>query len=455
MRQLRPRLAPPLLLNPLRRRVPPRGGFPSLGGGFPVFGHLPAIATDFLGLLRRGERELGPMFWLDGGFGRSTLQCLLPEAFTLFKNKVTTSTYLQKDFFELFGVALIAQDGPPHHHMRSAMNAPFLPKGLSASELGAVFADIIERRIASWPTRGEVRILAETRELVLSLMFRMLGVPEAELSAWRTQYEEFMLLAINIPYDVPGSPRRRGRRARAWLRDRLSAFIEHARAHPEAPGLLTMLVHARDENGATLSHEELVDNLRLLVLAGHETSASTMAWMIAKLAERPDVWDKLSAEAAAAGELPRTPKELRRFPYAEAVFRETLRLHPPVTTDARRATVDFELGGYAITAGMQVSIPILALSRHPSVYDRPDEFVPERWLDRGDAISPMELVQFGGGPHFCLGYHVAWLEIVQVALCLALVLGRHGTRPRLVGPPPAPRYLPLLHPAASTRIQFA
>src|SRR5262245_32782815 len=130
MRHLRPGFDRPLLLNPLRRRVSARDGFPALGGAFPVVGHLPAIATDFLGLLRRGEREHGPLFWLDGGFGRTMLQAVLPDAFTLFKNKVTTSTYLQKDFYELFGVALIAQDGPAHHHMRSAMNAPFLPRGL-------------------------------------------------------------------------------------------------------------------------------------------------------------------------------------------------------------------------------------------------------------------------------------------------------------------------------------
>jgi cytochrome P450 len=450
-----PRVSPPLWLNPLHRSAPSRDGFPAFAGAFPLIGHMPAIATDYLGLMRRAERELGPMFWLNLGFGFSTLHVVSADAFGLFKNKVTTSTYLQERLFDLFGVSVIAQDGAVHHHMRSAMNAPFLPRGLSSSELGAVFADQIERRVRSWPERGEVRILAETRELVLGLMFRMLGVPESELSAWRTHYEEFMMLAINLPFDLPGSPRRRGLKARAWLRERLFAFIQEARRQPDAPGLLTMLVHARDEHGATLSDEELIDNLRLLVLAGHETSASTMAWMVAHLAERPDVWERLVAEASAAGTLPRTPKELRQFPYAEAVFRETLRLHPPVSNDSRRAVVDFELGGRTVPAGTQLTIPIIQLSRLPSLYERPDEFVPERWLGRAEALTPMELVQFGGGPHFCLGYHLAWMEIVQFTVALALALKSRNLRPQLMGPPPKPRYLPLLHPESGTRIRFA
>src|SRR6266542_1572349 len=170
-----PRVAPTLWLNPLHRRARSRDGFPAFAGAFPLIGHMPAVATDYLGLLRRAERELGPMFWLDLGFGIRSLHVVAPAAFGIFKNKVTTSTYLQDQLPDLFGVSVIAQDGPVHHHRRSAMNAPFLPRGLSSSELGAVFADMIERRVRTWPARGELRILAETRELVLGLMFRMLG----------------------------------------------------------------------------------------------------------------------------------------------------------------------------------------------------------------------------------------------------------------------------------------
>jgi cytochrome P450 len=443
-----------MILNPLRRRVVERRGFPIAPGAFPAVGHLPAIATDFLGLVRSAERDLGQFFWLDGGFGTDNLACTDPEVFSIFRNKVTTSTYLQGLLPDLFGISIIAQDGPVHRHMRSAMDAPFLPRGLTAASVGPLLSNLIDRRVHAWRERGEIQILAETRELVLAVMFRLLGVPETNLSAWRERYEDLMLLSINIPLDFPGFPRRRGLLARAWLDERMLEFIRRAREQPGAEGFLPAIVAGRDEGGAGLSDAELVDNLRLLVLAGHETSASTMAWMLIMLAQRPDVWERLADEAVAAGAIPQSPKELRAFPYTEAVFRETLRLHPPVASDARTALVDFELAGRPVKKGDRVMISIIHLSRDPATYDRADEFVPDRWLNRSEPPSALELIQFGGGPHFCLGYHLAWMEIVQFGVAVALALRARSLRPKLVGAPPKMRYLPLLHPSANTRIAF-
>lgn len=443
-----------LILNPLRRRVRELRGFPLFPGSFPGVGHLPAIASDYLGLIRKAERDVGKFFWLKSGAVIENLNCLDPEVFTIFKNKVTTSTYLQGMLPDLFGTSLIAQDGPVHYHMRSAMNAPFLPRGLTAAEVGPLLAGMIERRIFEWREKGQVTVLAETREMVLAIMFRLLGVPETNLSAWREHYENFMLLALNLPLDVPGSPRRRGVRARDWLDEQCLQFIHRARQNPDDEGLLPALVAGRDERGTGLSDRELLDNIRLLVLAGHETSASTMAWMVIMMAQRPEVWDAVCAEATAAGGIPQSPKELRAFPYAEAVFRETLRLHPPVATDSRRVLSDFELGGRTVRQGENVTISIMHFARDPDSYDRPDEFLPERWLGRNEAVSATELVQFGGGPHFCLGYHLAWMEIVQFAVALALVMKGRDLRPALVGPPPKIRYLPLLHPSPKTKIAF-
>lgn len=446
-----------MILNPLDRHAKQLNGFPVLPGAFPVVGHLPSIATDYLGLLRHAERTLGSFFQVDSGFGRMQLTCVDPDVFTIFKNKVTTSTYLLEFLPDLFGISLISQDGAPHRHMRSAMDTPFLPRGLTAAEVGPLVAEIIDRRVRSWRDGRSgkgVRILAETREMVLAIMFRLLGVPETNLDEWREHYEEFMLLAVNVPFDLPGLPQRRGKKARAWLDEHLLEFIRDARAQPKASGLLAALVAGRDDGGTELTERELIDNLRLLVLAGHETSASTMAWMVIELADRPEVWNAVVAEAKAAKSIPQSPKEIRALPYTEAVFRETLRLHPPVAFDARRATADFELAGRTIPAGEMVNLPIVHLSRHPSQYESPDSFLPERWTKKQTTISPLEMVQFGGGPHFCLGYHLAWMEIVQFGAALALAMDERGLRPRVVGPRPKEVYLPLLHPSAKTRIAF-
>jgi cytochrome P450 len=444
-------------LNPAASRVAKRAGFPVLPGGFPVLGHLPATALDELRLLREAERTIGPCFYWHQGFGAWQLVCMLPEAFTFFRNKVTDSEYIreQAGIAELFGDGLLAHDGETHRHLRSAMQGSFQPKGLAEANVGDTVAGVVERRVRSWVKKGELRLLAETRDLALDVMFRLVGVDEQEIGEWRRDYEDLMLLAINVPKSVPGSPRNRGSRAKLRLDARLSRIIAHTRAkgaNGEARGLLASLLASRDEDQNPLTERELVDNLRLVFLAGHETSATTMAWMVAHLSDRPDVWRRLRDEARAAPDLPRTPRALRDFPYAEAVFRETLRLHPPVARDARRAIVDFELAGRTVPRGTVLTIPILVLSRDPDLYPLPDEFRPERWLGRTDSPSPLEMVQFGGGPHFCLGYHLAWMELVAFAAALGRELPEGG--PRLVGSFPKPVYFPLLHPDASTRARF-
>ena len=443
-------------LNPLATRIEKRGGIPILPGAFPLVGHLPAVLVDELGLLRDAQRRVGPLFYWSLGYQDWQLNYAGTGAFNLFKNKLVNSSFMREGHIrELFGDGLIAHDGAVHQHLRSAMNGPFLPKGLTAADVGPLLADIVERRVRSLLGRRHVRMLPETRELALEAMFRLVGVEERETTEWRKRYEQLMLLAIALPKEIPGSPGWLGMRARNWLNGRLQTMIERVRKSGDEQGLLPALLRSRDEEGRTLSDAELVDNLRLIFLAGHETSATTMAWMIAHLATDHGVWRKLRQEAMDAPDLPRSPKELKNFPYAEAVFREALRLHPPVAHDARRSLEEFELEGYTVPKGVNLGIPIILLSRDPELYPDPDKFIPERWtakLGTADRMTPLEMVQFGGGPHFCLGYHLAWMEIVQFAVALARNLPAHG--PRLEAEFPAPRYLPLHHPAASCEARF-
>lgn len=441
-------------LNPLARRPAERLGFPVMRGSFPVLGHLPALRTDALGLFRLAERELGPHFWIDSGFGQRMLHCIQPDVFSVFKTRSGSSGYLADQYGMLFTGTIFVLDGEAHQHIRSAMSSPFAPRGLTDAAVGDVIASIVERRVRTFVGR-EVPILQETREAALEVMFRIVGIRDPDLTTWRRRYEDLAFLLLRFPFDFPGSPTRRGVAARTWLDDRLGVLVRAARVDEADTGLLATLSRARDDDGRPLDERELVTNLRILLLAGHETSASTMAWLTTHLARRPDIWDRLCAEAEAAGELPRTPREARSFPLAEAVFREALRLYPPVITDARRVVSSFELAGRTIPEGVLAGIPILHLSRSPAQYDRPDEFDPDRWLGREQPPTPLELIQFGGGPHFCLGYHLAWLEIVQFTAALALHLGRRGLRPRLAGAPPEMRYLPLLHPPKETRVVFS
>lgn len=441
-----------LWLNPLNRRHRRQSGFSRLAGAFPLLGHVPAMASDLLGLLRHAERNLGSLFWLDTGAGHDELFCMKRCVFDAFKNGQLSTDSLRGISPEFFGESLLVFDGAPHRHMRAAMNPPFTPKGLGDAEMGDFLAAAVERRVRRWVGQRGIRVLTETRALALGLIFGMMGVAERELGEWERRYKAFIGYLIPLPIDLPGFPRWHARRARQWIDERLGYIIDAARA-PGASGLVAKLVRGRDDAGLQLSDQELLDNLRLLAVAGHHTTAATTAWMAAELAQHPEVWRALCEEADGQ-EVPRSPQELRRFPYAEAVFREALRLHPPLAINRRRAVEDFELAGATVPRDTVVAMPILHLLRDPDLYPRPDEFLPERWLHRPGPPSALELAPFGGGAHFCLGYHVAWMECVQFAVALVRALAPKAKRPQLDGPPPQVRYFPLPHPSPGLRLRF-
>jgi cytochrome P450 len=446
---------PRLLLNPLARRLVLRDGIPIMRGAFPSVGHLPALFGGMLEFVRAAERDAGPLFWVDLGFGNKVLCHAHRDAWDLFKNKSMTSAHVLDAPVELLGAgSLIGADGPAHARVRGALNPTFSPSGITSLELGPAFADMITARLATWPSRGTFGLLGETREMVLALMFRMMGVSSSELSEWRHHYERTMYLVFDMP-DIPGSPRWIGKRSRRWLDGRIRGLLADARARPSAPGLLNALVGARDAEGQPLEEGQLVDNLRLILLAGHETSASTMAWATAVCATRDDVWSALCEEALAASDVPRAPAELKAFPYAEALFRESLRMYPPVPLNMRRVSAPLELAGRSVPVGADMLIPVLHLGRDATTYPEPDRFDPERWIRKRTPPSPAELGQFGSGPHFCMGYHVAWMEIVQYLVALARVLAPKRLRPRLAGRFPEPRYIPLMHPAGDPLIRIS
>jgi cytochrome P450 len=429
-------------------------------GYLPMLGHVPALLADLPGLLASGAKE-GPLFWMNMGRDRWVLTSTHEDCFAILRNKETSSAILSEMAGEAvagnpLGRSLLILDGAAHRRARGAMNAPFTPRGMTAAGMGHAIAEVVAARVAGWSHEKSVPIATETREIAIDVIFRALGIPLEDLREWRIKFEEMLTLAIPVIGKLPGSGGWRARRARVFVDDRLREIVRASRARPAGESLVAGLVHGRDDEGQSLDENELIENLRLLVIAGHETTASTMAWAALHLAARPALWDRLVEEARRGERPPITPEELSQFPLAEGIFRESLRMHPPATLDVREVIAPVELFGRTITPGTLVALGIFGLSRNPVRYPRPDVFDPDRWVSAPKRPGPLETVPFGGGPHFCLGYHMAWLEAVHFIVAFARALGERGLRPTLGGASlPSPIWFPILRPPRSAAIRLS
>jgi cytochrome P450 len=191
----------------------------------------------------------------------------------------------------------------------------------------------------------------------------------------------------------------------------LDALIDERRRHPaERYDALSLLLSAEDPvTGDRLTDDELRDEARTLILAGHATTANAMVWSWILLARNPAVEERLHAEAAAANEGDPPFAHLAALAYARNVMRESMRIYPPAWLIGRQANRAVELaGGYHLPRGTTVFVCPLTLHRREALYREPQRFDPDRWL--GEEVPPFAYVPFGGGARRCLGEEFAWTE---------------------------------------------
>lgn len=234
-----------------------------------------------------------------------------------------------------------------------------------------------------------------------------------------------------LPPVLPTRYDREFRAASRALRGAVMDLISERRQSAEDRGdLLSMFMLARDEDtGETMSDEQLRDEVLTMLVAGHETTATVMSWVWAMLDQHPRVEEKLHAEldAVLAGRLP-TAGDVPRLGYARMVVEETMRLYPPAYVFSRAVKEDDVIGGFRIPGGTMVDLSPYVTHRHPDFWERPDEFLPERFAPEASAQRPRyAYFPFSGGPRQCIGNGFAMME---AQLILATVAQRY--RPRCV-----------------------
>lgn len=443
-------------IRDLRDRLSPceRDGFPVMKGHLPGLGHMPVLHWNAVDALRRAERELGPFVQVSFGFGQWRLLCLGAETFDLLRDRSLVSGGARDHLEYVLGNSLLTADGALHRHIRSAMSPTFSARGLSESTAAQVSLETVQRHARAFVEAGGGVVHAHMQAVALDVIFRIVGVDIDALEEWRAQYRRVLWGLIPLPFELPGSPRYFAFQATEWVNAGLRRLIRTASSE-DGSSMLHALVRARDEDGHPLSEAELVANLRVLFLAGHETTATTLTFALAHVAERPDLLRRLIDEVAAAGgEPPRSIADAKRLPLCEAVFREAVRLYGPAWVIGRRLTEGMTIRGTWLPAGTLFSLCPLLWGRDSNVYSNPDVFEPDRWIGKPSTPTPYELSQFGGGPHFCLGYHLSWLESVQYLASLAAALSDRKKTLRLAtAKVPRAVLFPATRPSPPARVE--
>ena len=232
---------------------------------------------------------------------------------------------------------------------------------------------------------------------------------------------------LHGPVLVPGAEGKKLREAVALLDAHVAKLIAERRAasseHRHAD-LLSRLLDARDEDtGEGMSDRQIRDEVLTLFVAGHETTATALAWVVYLLARHPKVYRAVEAEVDEVGPNP-TVADLGRLALTLRVFKEALRLYPPVPVFARQAYEDSELGGVRIEKHTPVMVPIYALHRKAEFWPSPDDFDPDRFLPENEAARhKLAWLPFSAGPRICIGNHFAMME-AQLVLCRMLYHAR-------------------------------
>ncbi|MFV8749644.1 cytochrome P450 [Nannocystaceae bacterium ST9] len=214
----------------------------------------------------------------------------------------------------------------------------------------------------------------------------------------------------------------------------------------ERDDILSMMISARYEDGSAMRKEDIRDELRTLLIAGHETTATTFACALEEIYRNDHVRERLLAELDGA---PESPEELAKLPYLSAVVDETLRLHPVVEMVLRRLRRPWRFAGYDLPEGVSVGVALSQVHQREDLYPDPRRFEPQRMIDRKP--GPFEFVPFGGGNRRCIG---AALSQYELRVALAVLLREWTLALREKEPVPIVRRGVALGPKTGVRLQM-
>jgi cytochrome P450 len=410
-------------------------------------------ARDPLGFLSGEQRRYGDIFSVRFPFFGRVVYVAHPDlvkaVFTgspsVFHAGEANATVLEP---ALGPHSVLTLDDEPHMRQRKLLLPPF--HGERVRRYEELIVEMTRQEMESWPIGEPFAMRPHTQRVTLAVIMRaVFGVhDEDRLRRFGRLIDDFSqrvgvitsfpMLRRNLG---PGSPWPRFLRSRKALDEFIYEEIRLRRAEPgheERDDVLSLLMGARDEDGNPMSDQELRDEMVTVLGAGHETTATGLAWAVERLVRNPAVLAKLRASLAAGEE-----------DYLGATVKETLRARPVIVDVARKLKAPAAIGGYELPAGQFVLPAIAALHYRGDLFPQPEEFRPERFL--ADQADNYAWIPFGGGVRRCIGAAFAEYE-------MNVVLRTILERAELSAPDPRPEKVKVrnitLAPGRGTRVRL-
>ena len=416
----------------------PKGGFFSAAGK--------ALRRDQLGFYEACAREYGDVVGLRAGPYRIRLiyhPDAIEEMLVTRAREFVKTPGVRRSLRPLLGEGLLLSEGDFWLRQRRLAQPAFHRQRVAG--YGAVMTEFAERHAAGWRDGAVVELHGEMMAVTQAIVGKTLfdadvsGDAHEAAGAAKVLAEDFgaRIARFTLPLWVPTPANLKARRAIRRLDAIVGRIISERRAGGEDRGdLLSMLVAAQDaDDGTRMTPRQLRDEVMTLFLAGHETTAVTLSWAWYLLAQHAEATARLEAELAQVlgGRAPAVA-DLPRLTYTAGVVSESLRLFPPAYALGRQALVASELGGHPVARGEIVLAPAWVIHRDRRWFDKPNEFLPERWDgDLAKRLPRFAYFPFGGGPRQCIGNAFALMEATLVLAAvaqrvrLALVPGQRVT----------------------------
>jgi cytochrome P450 len=419
--------------------------------GYPLIGNLWEAARDPLDFLARCRREYGDFVPLRFGARRVVLlnhpDYIEEVLVTQNRNFIKSPVY--RLMRPLIGNGLVTSEGTFWRRQRRLAQPAFHRERIAA------YADIMvaytERLLAGWQD-GDVRDVRDvmtqlTLQIVAKALFDADVTAEAAemgaaltvaLEASDAQFRSWLIL---LPEGIPVPTSLRVRRAVRRADAIVYGIISQRQRSGDDPGdLLSVLIQTHDEDdGSTMTAQQLRDEVMTLLQAGHETTANALTWIWYLLAQHPEVEGRLLAEVRAVlgGRSP-TVADIRQLEYTERVVLESLRLYPPFFAMGRQAMEDCAIDGHRVSAGTVVWMSQWVMHRDPRYFEEPEAVRPDRWADGLLGRLPrFAYFPFGGGQRQCIGNAFAMMELVLVVATMAQQLRLSLAPGQQVTPRPA------------------